>query len=443
MNQAKKSSTKPKRSSVRHTRAIQRDRQCRPVVAPPDAEIEARLTELLTPGIEAQLPWYRARGLRVRLLGLSVMVAIVISLIWRQLGAGGTEIARLLHSEGLLWVGLLTVSQQAVSDRLCAFPARLFLGVLRNLLVQLHARWLGRSVRLSPELTWAQQHYSAVLSADGSTLDALLRQVGLLREEATWPLAGKLLALLDVCSWLPWALWFDADAQVHDQRFWPRLACVLPPDALLLIDLGFTNFTYFAALTCTYITRAKSNLAFQLDRTLRCDAQVHDRRVWIGAGTTRQLVRLVMVQYAGRWYRYLTNELDPRQLPPAYVAALYQQRWRIEDAFNIVKRLLGLAYFWNGAQEGVLLQLWATWMVYGILVDLTDAVAEVLQRPLMHLSLEMVYRSLYYFGQAQQRGEAEDPVAYLAANAEWLGIIKQRWKTTPTAAPPLTNSADP
>ena len=43
--------------------------------------------------------------------------------------------------------------------------------------------------------------------------------------------------------------------------------------------------------------------------------------------------------------------------------ALYRQRWRIEDAYAIVKRLLGLAYFWCGAQNAVELQLWATWLL--------------------------------------------------------------------------------
>ena len=34
----------------------------------------------------------------------------------------------------------------------------------------------------------------------------------------------------------------------------------------------------------------------------------------------------------------LTSVLDPNVLPPYVVADLYRQRWRIEDAFNIVKR---------------------------------------------------------------------------------------------------------
>src|SRR5215203_7181245 len=90
------------------------------------------------------------------------------------------------------------------------------------------------------------------------------------------------------------------------------------------------------------------------------------------------------------------------------------QRWRIEDAFNIVKRLLGLAYFWVGSMNGVMVQVWATWLLYAVLVDLTDAVAEDLKKGVDELSMEMVYRGLYHYTQAYHRGEADDVVMYLA-----------------------------
>ena len=45
------------------------------------------------------------------------MVAFVLSLIWRQVGSV-SEAVRVLGEEGLLWVGPLTVSQQAMSERL-------------------------------------------------------------------------------------------------------------------------------------------------------------------------------------------------------------------------------------------------------------------------------------------------------------------------------------
>jgi hypothetical protein len=47
----------------------------------------------------------------MRKLSLLVMVAIVISLIWRPIGAGGSEAARLLQLEGWLWRPTMSVSQ--------------------------------------------------------------------------------------------------------------------------------------------------------------------------------------------------------------------------------------------------------------------------------------------------------------------------------------------
>ena len=120
------------------------------------------------------------------------------------------------------------------------------------------------------------------------------------------------------------------------------------------------------------------------------------------------------------------STLDAERLPAAYLVALYWQRWRIEDAYAIVKRLLGLAYFWCGAQNVVEIQVWATWLLYAVLVDLTDSVAEALNQPFAAISIEMVYRSLYFFTQAHHRGQAEDIVAYLAANTKLLGIVKRK-----------------
>lgn len=441
---ANKKQRQKKKSSVRHTRAIQRDRSKRQVTAPPDEKISQRLAELLQPAIKAQKAFYKQLGLRNRTLTLSVMVAIVITLIWRQLGSGGSEISRLLRTEGLLWVPVMVVSQQAISERLRVFPSVLFLRILLDILPVLHKRWQARQRPLPPALAWAKARYPAVLAADGSTLDALLRKVGLLRDSETHPLAGKIIAVLNLCSWLPTAIWYEEDAKAHDQRFWPKILKAVPAGALLILDLGFTNFKVFAQMTnVTFITRAKSNLAFKVKRCYLRTPQVQDLLVWIGTGDDRQLVRLVKVRYQGKWYSYLTNELDPSKLPAVYVAALYRQRWRIEDAFNIAKRLLGLPYFWTGSPYGVQLQVWATWILYAILVDLTDDVAEALDQPFANLSMEMVYRGLYYFAQVYQRGEASDPVTYLAANASWLGIIKRQRKRSEAKALILTNPSGP
>jgi len=431
------------RSTVRHTRAIQYDRSKRLNSMPLDSEMSQHLTDLIHPLTLGQVAHFRALGLRERLLTLPVLVALVLTMLWRQEGSP-TELVRLLRQEGFLWCSPVQVTVQALSERLRTFPAVLFWRVLQDLLPLLQRRWADRQRPLPPELAWVQERYTAVLAVDGSTLDALLRKVGLLRGLEKHPLAGRMTALLDLGSRLPREIWYEADPQAHDQRFWPRIHAALTRGTLLLYDLGYTNFAHFQQLTqagVTWLTRAKSNLGYTVVETLAATAQVRDERVWIGSGAERQEVRLVQVLVGTTWRRYLTNELDPARLPPAVVGALYAQRWRIEEAYATVKRLLGLAYFWTGSQNGVELQLYATWLLYAVLIDLTDAVAEHLQRPFAALSVEMVYRSLYYFTIAHQQGTATDPIAYLAENATWLGILKRERKRKPPAPAPLTNLA--
>ncbi len=423
-----KPTKKRKTSSVRHTRAIQRDRSKRPLVDPPDEQVAERLHDIIHPATLAQVAHFHQQGLRERTLTLPVMMAFLLSLIWRQIG-GVSELARVVQSEALLWADPQKVSQQALSLRLSSLPAALFGQVLTAVLPVLQERWQQRDRPLLPELAWAQTHYTQVVSVDGSTLDALIRKMGLLKDLPAHPLAGKMTALLDIGTRLPLHIWYEPNPQAHDQSCWAQIYPALERGMLLILDLGYTNFSMFRQFTTdgiTFLTRAKSNLVYEVEQVLHRSAAVHDRIVWIGKDDTYQQVRLIEVLYKGKWYRYLSNELDPLKLPVAYAVALYWQRWRIEDAYNIVKRLLGLAYFWSGSQNAVELQLWSTWMLYGILVDLTDDVADALDRPFSAISMEMIYRSLYFFTKAHERGEAEQLVTYLTANTKLLGIIKRK-----------------
>jgi len=48
-------------------------------------------------------------------------------------------------------------------------------------------------------------------------------------------------------------------------------------------------------------------------------------------------------------------------------------------------------------------------MLYAVLVDLTDQVAEVLHWPFSEISIEMVFRGLYHFTMDYHLGKASDP----------------------------------
>lgn len=427
MNENKEQAKAKKASSVRHTRAIQRDRSKRVASVLPDEQVVARIHEIVHPATLEQVGLYHQLGLRARILTLPVMMALVLSLLWQQTGSVN-ELVKLVQQECILWVPPLhTLTQQALSTRLRMLPAELFLRVLLSILPVLNRRSLQRTRPLPAELAWAKKQYSQVLACDGSTLDALLRKVGLLQEEERNPLAGRMLALLDMLTRLPTQVWYEEDDQAHDQSFLNKIRGHLPKGSLLIFDLGFTNFTFFRQLSeqgVFFITRAKRNLAFQVERVLLKTAVVHDQIVWIGQDDDRQQVRLITFLYQGKWYRYLTNELDTTRLPVEYAVALYWQRWRIEDAYAIVKRLLGLAFFHCGAQNAVQMQLWATWILYAVLVDLTDEVAQQLNKPFARISMEMVYRSLPFFTWAHHRGDAPALIPYLVANAKRLDLVK-------------------
>lgn len=141
---------------------------------------------------------------------------------------------------------------------------------------------------------------------------------------------------------------------------------------------------------------------------------------------------------------------------------MYWPRWRIEEAYLTVKRLLGLSHFACTHANGVLGQRWATGRRDAVLTDRTDAVAEELQRPFAlgrgsgrvvsekkethteshdHalLSVAMGYCGLSHFSQAYHKGRADAPMEYLAQNARELAMIKTKRPKSLDAVALLTN----
>lgn len=384
---------------------------------------------MITPALVAAGSAYRQLGLRSRVLSLPVMVGVVLAMIWRQV-ASVSELVRLLEREELFWVPRQELTQPALSMRLRVLPASLFGQVFADLLPSLQARAAARSRPGPPVVVRAQRHFGQVWAVDGTTLEAVFRRVGLLRDVPTIPLGGVVGALLDVATKLPVTLWFEPHAATNDQRFRPRIMAALPPRTLLLFDCGFYAFAFFDWLTDHdhgFVTTIRADAAYRVVTPLTASPRVRDRIIALGqyrSNPCTHPVRLIEVQIGTTWRRYLTNVLDPTVLSAADVVELYGRRWRIEEAFPLVKRLLGLSYLWSGAVNAIELQVWATWLLYAVLVDLTGAVAEELNQPLDALSVEMVYRGLYHVAVAVQAGTAADPVAYLARQPS-LGIVKR------------------
>lgn len=404
----------------------------RNVPGPDNEAIEAQLSELVSPAVASQQAYYRQLGLRNRLLNLPLMVALVLTILWRQVPSVH-ELTRLLAREDLLWCRAIKVSQQALSERFLVFPAELFEAVLKELLPSLTQRWQQRQGRALPEsVRYAREHFDQLWVADGSTLEALFRKLSVLQDVPMGQLAGKIGTVVDLLSRLPVEVWFNENPRANDTSFIAQLLALVKAKTLLILDRGFYDFNFFAALIeqeVAFITRSKSNAFWIGHRLLSQTGKVRDQIIFLGTGTNAQPVlklRLVEIRFGQVWYQYLTSVLDPMILPPFVVADLYRRRWRIEEAFNTVKRLLNLSYLWTGSLNGIKLQIWATWLFYALLIDLGDAVADRVGVPFDRISLEMLLRGLYHFSRAYSRGLATDPVAYFAdpANQD-LAVVKR------------------
>jgi len=318
-----------------------------------------QLVSYVTQQTQALVPAVRRRGKPATLTTLHLCLGIVLC----GLEGFGSQLAlwRRLCLEPMGPFAPVHVVDQAVYNRLAraAGAMRAFFepvsGVLSEQLVGLEDR------RLAP---WAAE----VLALDESTLDAVGRWLPELR--ALLPgdpglLAGRISALFDLRrqQWVRVELWQEAVANCKLQA---RLLLEgLQVGTLLLFDRGYLSFPWFDELTergLWWISRYANHASLEVRHVLYQGDGVIDAIVWLGkyrADRAKYPVRLVQFSSQGHLHRYLTNVLDPYQLPLAEVARLYARRWDIELAFDVLKEHLHVSQLWSAKWEVVQVQIWA------------------------------------------------------------------------------------
>ena len=401
-------------------------------------EVEQRLLDVLSPSLLAprQLERrdprqpHRLIRMRQRLLTLPVIVAIIVSLVWRRVPSIA-EVQKVLAREGLLGVAPLRVSPQAITKRLDVLPA----AVMGQLFAEVCTRIQAQPPPPLPHPSWApvRAAFPLIALVDGSTLEALRKKTQLLRQQEGLVLAGESDGDGGSLQSPPPVAPLTEDALANDKRFAADILAALPVGGLVIFDLGFFSFLWFDDFTTTqrfFVTRMREKIAYRTVQVLSQGPYYRDEIIQVGlyrSHPCRHPLRMVSVLWQGTWYRYLTNVLDPQTLTARQVCELYRRRWRIEDAFAVTKRLLDLAYVWTGSTNAVQLQISATLIFYAVLLTICQQVAQVLGEPLERISVEMVFRAFYHYSSAVQRGEAHDLVQFLAEHAKLLGIVK-RWR---------------
>lgn len=142
--------------------------------------------------------------------------------------------------------------------------------------------------------------------------------------------------MIDLLTRLPVQVWFNTNPKAHDTNFLDDLLNLATVKTLLILDRGFYDFKFFLKLIAKlvdFITRIKSNAAFEVERILSYVYSLRNRLICFKTNDREQ----PKAAFAKEWKfvkvnqakGYITSVLDPQVLPPYVVADLYGRRWRI------------------------------------------------------------------------------------------------------------------
>ncbi len=210
---------------------------------------------------------------------------------------------------------------------------------------------------------------NTVYALDATTIDLCLNVFWWAKFRKT-KAAVKLHTLLDLRGNLPTFIQIT-DGKTHDVNILDEL--VFEPFAIYLLDKSYLDFARLfriQAASAFFVTRAKSNLAFQrmdscpVDKTLgvQCDQIIKLTTHYSSKAYPDKLRRVkYAAQEQGKTYIFLTNNFEISALE---VALLYKHRWKIELFFKGIKQHLKIKTFWGESEHAVKTQSWIAICTY-------------------------------------------------------------------------------
>jgi hypothetical protein len=332
------------------------------------------------------------------------------------------ELWRLLTRGNFWFYPRFPISDQAVYRRLATAgdtPLRQLFGQLSAVLAE----------RLAPYLASDLAPFAAeVVALDETTLDQVARRLPALRGAPPGDarlLPGKLSAVFDLRRQQFRRVEYQPDPHQNEKKAARGLLAGLPPESLVLADLGYFGFAWFDLLTTRgywWLSRLRAKTSLVVLHRYYEDATTFDGVVWLGAhraDRAAHAVRLVRFTRGTTSYSYLTNVLDPTVLSLREIARLYARRWDLELAFLLIKRHLGLHLLWSAKPAVILQQVWAVLCLAQILQALRLEIAGRAGVDPFEVSLALLVRYLPEYAY-----EGRDPVATFLAQGRALGFIR-------------------
>ena len=182
----------------------------------------------------------------------------------------------------------------------------------------------------------------------------------------------KLHTLFDHDGYLPA---FVAISPARESDIKKARSLRLPKDSIVVEDLGYTDYAWYAQLTTQkifFVTRQKRNAAYEVveGRTVnKTQGLLLDQTIRLtGVKALECSIPLRRIVYrdaaSGKRYVFLTNHF---KLSARTIADIYKERWQIEIFFRWIKQNLKIKAFIGNSENAVLSQIFTALMVYLLL----------------------------------------------------------------------------
>jgi hypothetical protein len=373
--------------------------------------IEAQLRDLIPSRCPPPAACGRPASLAAAVLWSGLLVCVLRKMTSQQ------ALWRLLAQSGLWDFPRITVGPaRTTRSRTASAPT-----VMQDLFTQVSA---ALAATVPPDETLAP-FATGVYILDETTLDQVARTLPSLRAVPAGDdrlLPGKLQSVFDLRTH-QFVTIQTTDLPRQNEKVAARdLVRTLPPQSLLLADLGYFAFPWFDELVDAgyhLISRLRDKTSYETVHVFTDQDGVRDELVWLGgyrADKAAHVQRLLTIQHGDTTHRYLTSVLDPATLPPDQVVDLYARRWSIEEAFSLVKQELGLHLLWSAQWEVILTQVYAVLLIAQIAKGLCAQIAAAAAIPVAQVSTRLLLRDLPYL---VQRANG-DLIGYVAA----LPVVK-------------------
>jgi hypothetical protein len=302
--------------------------------------------------------------------------------------------------------GELPTRVPAAYEKLGRLPLELSMAFLAGCTERLRAVCPDPRLETLPECC----HGWTVVTLDGKAIKHVAKRLKPLRGLRGGILGGRALIAQGMASGLVLGMHAEADGEANDIRFVPELVPVVRQRVagpiLWVADRQFGYPEVLSGLSGDadgLLVRYHGNVQFtpdasQVERT-GADPQQRAYREewgWLGGQQNqhRRYVRRLTLELGKEKLILVTNLLEAERYPATELLRVYRGRWGIENVFQQITEVFGLARLIGTTPQATVFQLSFCLVLYNLIQSIRAVVAQAGQRPVTEVSGEKVFRDV-------------------------------------------------